>query len=166
MTEHNEQDQITTFHGRFEHSLNPQGRTSLPKVFRDQLVAMNVDHLWVTNEIIHDLDCLIAYTPKGWNEHLANIHKTLSPMDPNYEDVVGYSISGAQQISYDENGRILLPADLRAMAGLNKDIMFVGAVKRIEIWDVEKWARRIEIGKRNYLNSKRAFADAWKRDAS
>lgn len=166
MSENVEKQLLTVFNGRFEHSLNGQGRTSLPKTFRDQLVAMSVDHMFVTNEIVRDLECLVAYTPAGWVAFLEDFKKNLSPMDPNYDDIVGYSISGAQKISFDDAGRILIPGDLREMAGLNKDIMFIGAVNRIEIWDKEKWARRVEINKRNYQQSKQAYAESWKKNVS
>ena len=39
----------------------------------------------------------------------------------------------------DKQGRILLPANLREFAGLDKDVVLVGVGSRIEIWSKEKW---------------------------
>lgn len=39
----------------------------------------------------------------------------------------------------DKQGRILLPANLREFAGLDKDVVLVGVGSRVEIWSKEKW---------------------------
>ena len=39
----------------------------------------------------------------------------------------------------DKQGRILLPAVLREFAGLEKEVVSVGVLKRIEIWDKNRW---------------------------
>ena len=36
-------------------------------------------------------------------------------------------------------GRILLPQPLRNFAGLNKEVVLVGQIDFIEIWDRDKW---------------------------
>ena len=44
----------------------------------------------------------------------------------------------------DGQGRILIPADLRQKAGLNKEVIVVGSFDRVEIWDAQRWARMEE----------------------
>ena len=39
----------------------------------------------------------------------------------------------------DKQGRILLPAVLREFVGLEKEVVSVGVLKRIEIWDKNRW---------------------------
>ena len=39
----------------------------------------------------------------------------------------------------DKQGRILLPATLRSFAGLEKDVVLVGVLDRVEIWDKSRW---------------------------
>lgn len=39
----------------------------------------------------------------------------------------------------DKQGRILLPANLREFASLEKDVVLVGVGSRIEIWSRENW---------------------------
>ena len=39
----------------------------------------------------------------------------------------------------DKQGRVTIPAHLREYAGLNRDVVVIGASKRVEIWDQEAW---------------------------
>lgn len=47
-------------------------------------------------------------------------------------------------VTRDAQGRILIPADLRQKAGLNKEVIVVGSFDRVEIWDAQRWARMEE----------------------
>ena len=50
-----------------------------------------------------------------------------------------YFFAGAADVEVDKQGRIVIPAKLREHAGLEKDIMIIGASSRAEIWDKERW---------------------------
>ena len=48
-------------------------------------------------------------------------------------------MAGAAACEVDKQGRILIPTKLREQAGLEKDVVFVGVVSKIEIWSKERW---------------------------
>ncbi|MBL7685078.1 MAG: division/cell wall cluster transcriptional repressor MraZ, partial [Deltaproteobacteria bacterium] len=48
-------------------------------------------------------------------------------------------ISAASECPVDKQGRILIPPPLREYAGIEREVIFVGMIKRIEIWSKEKW---------------------------
>ena len=50
-----------------------------------------------------------------------------------------FFFSGASEVETDKQGRILIPQHLREYAGLEKDVMVIGASNRAEIWDKSKW---------------------------
>ena len=52
---------------------------------------------------------------------------------------VRFFLAGAAEVEVDKQGRILLPAVLREFAGLEKEVVSVGVLKRIEIWDKNRW---------------------------
>jgi MraZ protein len=47
--------------------------------------------------------------------------------------------SGAAEIEFDGQGRILLPQYLKDYAGIKKDAVVVGVSNRIEIWAKDQW---------------------------
>ena len=55
-----------------------------------------------------------------------------------------FLFAGATQVQPDKQGRILIPQNLRDYAGLQKDLVIVGASNRAEIWDQERWNRMCE----------------------
>ncbi len=55
--------------------------------------------------------------------------------------------AGAVDCSLDKQGRIMIPANLRQYAALNKEAMIVGVSNRIEIWSPERWQQYLDGGK-------------------
>ena len=63
-----------------------------------------------------------------------------SPLiNPEARQFARFFLSGAQYVTVDKQGRILMPQDLREFAGLEKDVVLAGTGGRIEIWSLEKW---------------------------
>ena len=56
--------------------------------------------------------------------------------------VSGDLFSTACEVVPDKQGRILLPAELRAYAGLEKDVTIIGNRNHAEIWATEAWNER------------------------
>lgn len=47
--------------------------------------------------------------------------------------------SGAAEVTPDKQGRILIPQNLRQFAGLEKDVVVIGANNKAEIWEKSRW---------------------------
>jgi MraZ protein len=82
----------------------------------------------------------MAYTPEAWQDLEAKVLK--GPiMEKGVIQFVRFFMSGAVDCQVDGQGRILIPPNLREHAFLNKDILFVGMMTWIELWDVGQWNR-------------------------
>ncbi len=120
------------FMGSHEHSLDPKGRLILPRRFRGELGTEMV----LTKGIEK---CLYGF-PVGEFAEFANKLRTLPLTQRPGRDFVRVFVAGASQESIDSQGRVLLPPPLREYAGLTKDVMVVGQLNRIEIWDRAEWS--------------------------
>ena len=123
------------FSGSFDHSLDGKGRVIIPASFREALG----ENFTIT---INPNKTAVAIYPKEmWDQQLERLSQ-INPMDRvgmQYERyVMSVSFSGN---SMDAQGRVLLPAKLRAKLGLTRDIVFVGLNNYIEIWDAETYAQ-------------------------
>lgn len=123
------------FSGSFDHSLDGKGRVIIPASFREALG----ENFTIT---INPNKTAVAIYPKEmWDQQLERLSQ-INPMDRvglQYERyVMSVSFSGN---SMDAQGRVLIPAKLRAKIGLTRDIVFVGLNRYIEIWDAEVYAK-------------------------
>lgn len=126
------------FRGSFEHSVDSKGRVSVPSKFRD-IIADRYDGRLV---MAMDFDrCLTVYPLEEW-EKLEEKIKTLPMMQKEVKDFMRFFFSSATECELDKQGRILIPPIHRERAGITKNVMLVGIINKIEIWDAEAWEAR------------------------
>lgn len=115
--------------GEYQHNIDPKGRVIVPSKFREDLG----DCFYITK----GLDgCLFVLSPKEW----AKLQERISAMPVSKaRGLQRFFFSGAVEAEPDKQGRILIPQVLRDYAGLTKDITFIGASSRAEIWDSAHW---------------------------
>ncbi|WP_405752776.1 division/cell wall cluster transcriptional repressor MraZ [Anaerovibrio slackiae] len=119
--------------GEYMHSIDAKGRVILPADFRSELGESFI--------ITKGLDnCLFLYTTSEW-ENLSNKLKQLPLAKAEARAFVRFFFSGARQLECDKQGRFLVPATLRAYAGLQKEVVLIGVSSRIELWSKEEWLK-------------------------
>ena len=123
------------FLGEFEATLDAKGRFLLPAGIKKQLPEKEKD-LFVINRGFEK--CLSLYPMKSWEPLFAEI-SMLNDFDPRVREFRRYFLNGATTIEPDSAGRLLVPPNLKEHAGLEKDIVLVSAVNKIEIWDSNKY---------------------------
>jgi MraZ protein len=128
------------FRGRYEHTIDAKGRTSVPARYRDALSAANERRVILTSALD---PCLVAYAPGEWaafEEKLAR----LPQFDRAVQKLRRIYVSGAVECEFDDVGRILVPPTLRDHASLKKDVLWAGAGRYAELWDKDEWQRHFE----------------------
>jgi MraZ protein len=127
--------------GEYTSRIGEKKRVSLPKKFRDEL----------GEEIILTRgyeDSLILVNKQMW-EKIAKDVIDGSFINKNIRDTSRFLIGGATEVSIDMQGRFLIPEALFTHAGLSKELVFIGLINWIEIWDKERWDKRVEYLKEN-----------------
>jgi MraZ protein len=128
------------FRGRYEHTIDAKGRTSLPARYRDALAALGDRRIVLTSALD---PCLVAYTSAEWaafEERLAR----LPQFDRAVVKLKRIYVSGAVECEVDDSGRILVPPTLRDHAQLTKDVLWAGSGKYAELWDKDAWRSHFE----------------------
>jgi MraZ protein len=128
------------FIGEYEATLDAKGRFLLPAGFKKQLPE-NGAELFVINRGFEK--CLSLYTSDSWEPIFSKLSK-LNDFDPKVRQFKRYFLNGAIQVSPDSAGRLLMPKNLMEYAGLDKDIVLVSAIDKLEIWDKTKYQQFFE----------------------
>ena len=119
------------FIGEYNHTLDAKGRLIVPSKLRESLG----ERFFLTK----GLDgCLSVYPQEEWETFTNKIHE-LPMTNKDARKFSRFFLAGASECEIDKQGRILIPANLREFAKLEKEAVLVGVSNRIEIWNRDKW---------------------------
>ena len=116
--------------GEYQHSLDTKGRVNFPAKLREDL-----GESFILSKGLGD-ECLFVYSNEEWDKLTQKLNNL--PLSK-ARALQRFLFAGATQVQPDKQGRILIPQNLRDHAGLTKDITFIGASSRAEIWDSGRW---------------------------
>ena len=120
------------FFGNFQHAIDAKGRTSLPVKFRDALSAAGESRIVLTQ--YPHWRAVQAMPHTVWKELEAKVLAT-SPLDARAQRNVLRFYSSAHEVDLDVHGRVLVPPALRSFAGLQKDVVWVGMGRTMQLFD-------------------------------
>lgn len=118
------------FVGTFEHSLDDKGRLVLPSVFRS--------HLADRGFISQYESCLGLWTEDGFADVARRLQEKVREGKASQNAVRAFA-ANATEVRPDSQGRITIPPRLREFAGLDREVVVIGALDRVEIWDASRW---------------------------
>jgi MraZ protein len=128
------------FRGRYGHAIDGKGRVSLPARFREALANSKEEMLVATTS---DEPCLQAYALGAWKEFEEKLGQR-GQFNPSIRRLTRHYVGNAQDLPIDGMGRVLIPPQLREYAGLEKEVVFIGQPRFIEIWSKERWEKAQE----------------------
>ncbi len=126
------------FRGSYEHTVDAKGRVSVPSKFRDIIADQYEGRLVLTMDYDR---CLTLYPLEEW-ERLEEKLKSLPLMQQEVKDFRRFLLSSAAECELDRQGRLLIPPAHREHAAIAKNVMLVGIIDKVEIWDVGAWKAR------------------------
>lgn len=119
------------FMGEFQHTVDAKGRLFIPAKLREGLG----DRFIATKGLE---DCLFVFHQTEW-EAFGEKLRSLPLASGAARAFTRMFFSGATDCEVDSQGRILLPANLREYAQIDKEVVIVGVSSRVEIWAKPKW---------------------------
>lgn len=116
--------------GTYYHNIDVKGRMNFPTKLRECLGTP----FFITKGI--DQVCLTVYAQEEWDRLAARV----AAMPESKGGIIKrWIFSGAAEVTPDKQGRILIPQNLRQFAGLEKDVVVIGANNKAEIWEKSRW---------------------------
>ena len=122
---------VHNFFGTYTPKLDDKARLFLPAKFRPRLE----DGVVLTRG---QDNCIYGWTPESFDVFTDRVRDTPFT-NRQVRNFVRMLFSGASSETPDRQGRISIPAVLREWARLERDVVVVGAMDRIEIWDATRW---------------------------
>ena len=136
------------FYGEYSHSIDRKGRLILPAKFREAAKSHFIEKFFVTRGLDN---CLFMFSEEEWRTQEAKL-KAISFTKQQSRTFNRLFFSGAIEVTFDAQGRILMPQYLKDFAEIKRDVVLVGVSNRIEIWSREKWGEF-------YGNSRQSFEE-------
>lgn len=118
------------FVNKYSHSLDTKGRVIIPAKYREELGEKFM--------ITEGMDGCLYILPQKAFDILAEEIKSLPLNIKASRRMARQFFGSAADSELDKQGRALIPANLREYAGLEKDVVLVGAGERVEIWSKER----------------------------
>lgn len=120
------------FLGEYEHTIDDKGRVAIPARFREAID----DGLVLTRGFDR---CLQAFPRSVWQ----TLSERISSLSLGREEVRNLRrliFSGAAEVDFDRQGRILIPQNLREYAQLREQAVIAGLNTHFELWATERWS--------------------------
>jgi MraZ protein len=127
---------VAGFVGRYEHSLDTKGRVIVPAKFRTDFERGGylAQHIG---------GCLALWTPAEFDRQMAVMSERAESGRANRNRARLWA-SSSYEVEIDRQGRMAIPAPLRAFARLETEILVHGAIDRIELWNPATWTEKVQ----------------------
>lgn len=128
----------TIVYGNFHHSLDDKNRVRIPSKIKD---AFSATLFLVPGRT----GCLYLVAEDKIEAFVSKFINTDPFSDDDINDISTAFFSATEELKEDAQGRILLKDSIKKIAGINKDIVFVGKGNYAEIWPAEEYDRKFGV---------------------
>jgi len=128
---------VQPFVSTVANKLDAKGRVSVPAQFRQILAQQNLRGFYC-------FPSFVSPSLEGFGDTLmAEFQTRMGGIDPLFSedyDAQAQSVVGESQLlSFDDEGRVRLPDEFIAHAGIKDRVTFVGMIQKFQIWEPERF---------------------------
>jgi MraZ protein len=124
------------FAGEFRHGIDPKNRVTIPSAWR----AAEGSEVFVR---VHSSGShIVAMPPEQFHKKVAKIEGRTDINAGRQQQLIRQLSSGSQICSVDKQGRMVLPPEFCTKAGLQGEVILVGAYGQFEIWNAARWSEQ------------------------
>lgn len=119
--------------GRYSHTIDAKNRVSIPSKLRKDITGENF-------VMVRGMArCIELYPVDQWNKVIMPRLEKLDPFNPNHARVKREYLSWVTEETLDSQARLLLPQNLLQYAGIQKNVLIIGSLEKIELWNPDTW---------------------------
>ncbi len=120
------------FTGNIDAKVDEKGRVFVPSSFRKILLREESQGLIMRRDIFQR--CLVLFPQEVWDEQVNAITARTNMFDRQGRDALRRFVAGAESITLDSGGRMLIPRRYLEETGIQNEVRFIGVDNTIEIW--------------------------------
>jgi len=141
------------FLSKYLHKINAKNQVTIPSRHREMIKPEELCRgLYV---VPGKERCLYLYTLSG----LEAIASSLREDPATSADFRRMLFASSARVECDDQGRILIPAAMKELAGIDREVLFVGNTDRIEMWAPGEWGPYWERHRAEYEKRYQQVAD-------
>jgi len=118
------------FIGNEVHSVDHKGRVFVPAKFRAVMSEEDESAFYIARGFEVSL---LLFPPSRWAEFIKELSNKRYSQKSIREAIRAFSY-GAERLSMDSQGRVVLPKELRDYSKIEDEVFFLGAIDKIELW--------------------------------
>ncbi|MGB2959927.1 MAG: division/cell wall cluster transcriptional repressor MraZ [Bacteroidota bacterium] len=122
---------MSSFKGSYEYSVDNKGRINIPARLR-RYVSLDAKDTFVVTRGYEQ--CLFVYPLDEWNTLEQSIRE-LSTTNPKHRFFMRTLLERATECQLDGQSRITIPKELLQFAGIENEVLILGVLERIEVWN-------------------------------
>jgi MraZ protein len=122
---------MSSFKGSYEYSVDSKGRINIPAKLR-KYVSPEANDTFVLTRGYEK--CLFVYPLDEWTKLELSIRQ-LSSTNPKHRFFMRALLERATESQLDGQARITIPKELLQFAGIDNDVLIIGVLERIELWN-------------------------------
>jgi MraZ protein len=129
------------FRGTFSATIDPKNRLLVPSKHRAQLTE-GLDNGFVAN-LTPDGKRLMLFPPSYYPKVVAAA-RAAAVTETDKKFVTYHYSARAVELDFDTQNRILLPGEMLSRAGLGREVMVLGMVNFLELWNAAEYVQTLQ----------------------
>ncbi|MGB5356268.1 MAG: division/cell wall cluster transcriptional repressor MraZ [Eudoraea sp.] len=138
---------MINFIGTYDCKADVKGRVMIPVTLKNQLAPVLNKGFVIKRSVFQP--CLELYPMDEWNLLMQKMNKKNRFKKKNNDFIRRFS-AGVKPLEIDGTGRLLIPKNLMAVAGINKEVVLSSAINIIEIWDKDSYEKVLDETAENF----------------
>jgi MraZ protein len=138
---------MISFIGTYDCKADVKGRVMIPVTLKNQMAPVINKGFVIKRSVFQP--CLELYPMEEWNLLMQKMNRKNRFKKKNNDFIRRFS-AGVKPVEIDATGRLLIPKNLIAIAGISKEVVLSSAINIIEIWDKDSYEKVLDDTAENF----------------